>query len=44
MIAPVVVGGGKQLFPDHLRMDLELLEQRRFGNGMTYLRYRTTHM
>ena len=42
VIAPVVVGGGKQLFPDHLRVDLELLEQRRFGNGMAYLRYRTT--
>jgi len=42
VIAPVVVGGGKRLFPDHLRVDLELLEQRRFDNGMAYLRYRTT--
>jgi dihydrofolate reductase len=39
-LAPVVVGGGKQLFP-HVRVTLELLSKRRFGNGMVYLRYRT---
>jgi dihydrofolate reductase len=39
-VAPVVVGGGKQLFPK-VRVTLELLSERRFGNGMVYLRYRT---
>jgi dihydrofolate reductase len=37
---PVVVGGGKRAFPDHLRADLELLNERRFKSGVVYLRYR----
>ncbi len=40
-IAPIMVGGGKKLFPDNVRVKLELLDERRFGNGMVYLRYRT---
>ena len=40
-LAPVVVGGGKRSLPDGLRQALELLEERRFGSGMVYLRYRT---
>lgn len=40
-LAPIVVGGGTQLFPDHVRLKLELLDERRFGNGMVHLRYRT---
>jgi hypothetical protein len=28
-------------FPKHVRLGLELLDERRFGNGMVYLRYRT---
>ncbi|HEX2506053.1 MAG TPA: hypothetical protein VHK22_07595 [Gaiellaceae bacterium] len=40
-LAPVVVGGGKQSLPDDLRLDLELVNERRFGNGMVHLRYRT---
>ena len=36
---PVIVGGGKRFLPDGLRLDLELLDQRRFGNGAIYLRY-----
>ena len=39
--APVVVGGGKQSLPDGVRLPLELLDERRFGNGTVYLRYRT---
>jgi dihydrofolate reductase len=39
-VAPVVVGGGKQSLPDDVRLELELLDQRRLGNGMVYLRYR----
>ena len=40
-LAPVIVGGGKPALPDNIRLELELLEERRFGNGMVYLRYRT---
>ena len=40
-VAPVVVGGGKRSLPDGVRLELKLLEERRFGNGMVYLRYRT---
>jgi dihydrofolate reductase len=38
-LTPIVVGGGKPSLPDHVRLQLELLDERRFGNGMTYLRY-----
>ena len=37
---PAVVGGGKHLFPDRVRLQLELLDERRFGSGAVYLRYR----
>jgi dihydrofolate reductase len=40
-LTPIVVGGGKPSFPDNLRLPLELLEERRFGNGVVYVRYRT---
>ncbi len=39
IINPVVVGGGKRFFPNGVRMNLELVEQRRFGNGVVVLRY-----
>jgi dihydrofolate reductase len=38
---PVVVGGGKRFLPDRARLQLELLAERRLGNGAVYLRYRT---
>jgi dihydrofolate reductase len=37
---PVVVGGGKRALPDGVRVGLELLDARRFGSGVVYLRYR----
>ncbi len=40
-VAPVVVGGGKQSLPNDVRLKLELLDERRFGSGVVYLRYRT---
>ena len=40
-LAPVLVGGGKRAFPGDVRLKLELLGERRFGNGMVYLAYRT---
>jgi dihydrofolate reductase len=41
VVASVVVGGGIEALPDTVRLDLELLDERRFGNGMVHLRYRT---
>ena len=38
---PVVVGGGKPFLPNGARLQLELLDERRFGSGVVYLRYRT---
>jgi dihydrofolate reductase len=40
-LSPVVVGGGKKALPDDVRLQLELLDERRFGNGVVYLHYRT---
>jgi dihydrofolate reductase len=39
-LTPIVVGGGKQSLPDGVRVGLELLDERRFGNGVVYLNYR----
>jgi dihydrofolate reductase len=41
LVYPVLVGGGKAAFPSDARVQLELLEERRFGNGVVYVRYRT---
>jgi dihydrofolate reductase len=40
-LTPVVVGGGKQSLPDGVRFELELLDERRFGNGVVHLHYGT---
>jgi dihydrofolate reductase len=40
-VTPVVVGGGTQFLPDDARLNLELMAERRFANGMVYLAYRT---
>lgn len=40
LLAPVVVGGGKRALPEDVRLELELLAERRFGNGMVHLHYR----
>jgi dihydrofolate reductase len=42
LISPVVVGGGTAWLPDGLRLRLELLDERRFGNGVVHLHYRTS--
>jgi dihydrofolate reductase len=42
ILAPVTVGGGTRALPDGVRVDLELLDERRFGSGMVHLHYRTT--
>jgi dihydrofolate reductase len=41
-VTPIVVGGGKQVFSNHVRVKLELLDERRFGNGVIHLHYRTS--
>lgn len=40
-LSPIIIGGGKPALPSHIRLELELLEERRFHNGVVYLRYRT---
>ena len=42
-VAPVIVGDGKSAFPSSVRMKLVLQEERRFGNGMVYLHYRSAN-
>jgi dihydrofolate reductase len=39
-VTPIVVGSGKQFLPDDVRLKLELLDERRFEDGMVHLRYR----
>jgi riboflavin biosynthesis pyrimidine reductase len=39
VLAPIAVGGGNRSLPDRVRLELELLDERRFGNGMVHLRY-----
>ncbi len=41
-VAPIVVGSGKPFLPNNVRLTLELLDERRFGNGVVHLRYRTS--
>ena len=40
-LAPIVVGGGTPSFPDHVLLQLELLDECRFGNGIVHLHYGT---
>jgi dihydrofolate reductase len=40
IVAPIAVGGGTRSLPADLRVPLELLDERRFGNGMVHLHYR----
>ena len=40
-LVPAVVGGGTRALPDGLRLDLELLDERRFAGGAVYLRYQS---
>jgi dihydrofolate reductase len=40
-LAPVLVGGGKPALPRGIRLELELLDERRFAGGTVFVRYRT---
>jgi dihydrofolate reductase len=39
---PIVLGGGKDALPRHERLDLQLLNERRFRSGVVNLHYRIT--
>ena len=41
LLTPVLVGGGTRSLPADVRLRLELLGERRFGNGVVHLHYRT---
>jgi len=40
-VSPVIVGGGLRSLPADVRLDLELVESRTFGNGVVFSRYVT---
>jgi dihydrofolate reductase len=39
-VTPIVVGGGKRSLPNDVRLELELLDERRFEGGVVHLHYR----
>jgi dihydrofolate reductase len=41
-LCPVVIGGGRRTLPDNVRVQLELLDERRFKNGVVHLHYRVS--
>jgi dihydrofolate reductase len=40
-VNPVIVGGGTAALPHDVRLDLELVDERRFANGVVHLAYRS---
>ena len=40
-VGAAVLGGGHRFWPGEVRIDLELVDERRFGDGLVYLRYAT---
>jgi dihydrofolate reductase len=43
LLNPIVVGAGKRALPSEDRTRLELLGERRVGNGVVHLHYRVTN-
>ena len=41
-LGPIIVGGGKRALPAGVRSRLELVDERPFRSGVTYLRYRVS--
>jgi dihydrofolate reductase len=39
-LTPIAVGGGNQFLPNDVRLDLELMDENRFGSGVVHLHYR----
>jgi dihydrofolate reductase len=40
LLSPVVVGGGKRALPEGIRLGLELVDERRFADGVVHVAYR----
>jgi dihydrofolate reductase len=40
-VVPMMIGGGNRILPSKVWVNLDLVDERRFPNGMVYLRYRT---
>ena len=40
VVVPIIVGGGTPVFPPGVRIELELIDERRFGSGVVHLHYR----
>jgi dihydrofolate reductase len=40
-LTPVVIGRGNHALPNDVRVNLELMDERRFGSGVVHLHYRT---
>jgi dihydrofolate reductase len=40
-LSPIAVGGGTRALPEQVRIQLELMDEHRFGNGVVHLHYRT---
>ena len=41
LVVPALLGGGTQVLQSSAGVRLDLLDERRFGNGWVFLRYRT---
>lgn len=41
LLAPIIAGGGNPFLPDKVSVKLELLDERRFENGLIHLQYGT---
>src|SRR5262245_5309484 len=39
LVVPTMIGGGTRVLPSNVRIRLDLLDERRFADGMVYLRY-----
>ena len=42
-VFPIIVGGGKPGLPRDVRVPFELVDERRFGNGVVHLHHRRSH-
>ncbi len=40
LLSPAIVGGGTRALPAGVRLDLDLVDEHRFGNGVVHLEYR----
>lgn len=40
LVVPMVLGGGKRILPSSVKVRLDLVDERRVGNGWVYLHYR----